>query len=103
MKNLKIIFVAITISLISSVCFSQTQIIKEEKTEVQVSDLPETVTKTLTEIYPDYEIVKAYNTTLDSKKVYSISLLDQEKKTEVYVDTQGNLIENTLEDDNDKK
>jgi len=64
----------------------------QEKEEVAVSELPEAVTKTLTEEFADYSADKAFKATENEKEVYYINLLKENEALTVVIDADGNVV-----------
>lgn len=100
MRHLKILLVFGVMCFIGTVSFAQVETIEEVKTEVQektevlISDLPQTVTKTLKDKYADYVTSKASSSIQDNGTVaYTVSLLKDKETTEVTIDSEGNVVE----------
>jgi len=102
MRKVIYFFVVAIISLASTTTFAQE--VKEEvkavvqeklqdKTEVKISELPEAVTKTLSEKYAEYTAEKAYKVSKDNKEVYYVKLVNGEQYIKVLIDAEGKVIE----------
>jgi len=102
MRKLSILFAFVLVSLVSTATFAQdtkveAQVVEQEKVEVQVSELPEAVTKTLGEQFAEYSAKKAYKTMQGDKEVYYVKLVKGEEYTKVLIDAEGNVIESKEE------
>jgi len=101
MRKLSLVFAFVVFALVSTTTFAQegmeaaTQDVAEavqEKTEVKVSELPEAVTKTLTEEFSDFTADKAYKATENEKEVYYINLVKEDEALTVIIDADGNVV-----------
>jgi hypothetical protein len=98
MRKLSILLAFAVLSLVSTTAFAQevkeeVQEVAQDKVEVQISELPEAVTKTLGENYAEYTATKAYKSVLDEKEVYTITLVKEQESVEVLIDADGNVIQ----------
>ncbi len=98
MKKLGLLLAFAVLSLVSTTTFAQevkeeVQEVVQEKVEVQISELPEAVTKTLGEQFAEYAAEKAYKSILDEKEVYYVKLAKGEEYIKVLIDAEGNVIE----------
>lgn len=98
MRKLSILLAFAVLSLISTTTFAQeateeVQEVTQDKVEVQVSELPEAVTKALGENFAEYTATKAYKSVLDEKEVYTITLVKDEESVDVLIDAEGNVIQ----------
>ena len=98
MRKLGLLLAFAVLSLVSTTTFAQeakeeVQEIAQERVEVQISELPEAVTKTLGKQFAEYTAEKAYKSILDEKKVYYVKLAKGEEYIKVLIDTEGNVIE----------
>lgn len=103
MRKLSSLLAIALFALISTTTFAQEEkevkdqdqakIMLQDKTEVQISELPEAVTKTLNETYADYTAKKAYKATKDDHEVYYVKLQKEGAYKKVLIDAEGNVIE----------
>jgi len=101
MRKLSILLVFAVLSLVSTTTFAQDAkeevqaavAQEQEKVEVQISELPEAVTKTLGEQFAEYTAEKAYKTVKGDKEVYYVKLVKGEEYKKVLIDAEGNLME----------
>ena len=112
MRKLSSLLVFAMFALVSTATFAQEEVKKEtetvvkavqDKVEVQLSELPEAVTKTLAESFADYTAEKAYKTTKEGKEVYIVKLSKEGEKIKVFVDTEGAVIEKKELNDSQSK
>ena len=66
---------------------------QEDKVEIEVSELPETVTATLSADFADYSTDKAFKTMQDEKEVYWVALSKEDANIKVLFDSEGKVIE----------
>lgn len=99
MRKLSILLALLVVSFASTTTFGQetkelVQKVKQEKEKVavQISELPEAVTKTLGEQFAEYTADKAYKTVKNNKEVYYVKLVKGEEYKKVLIDAEGNLI-----------
>ncbi len=94
MRKLGLLLAFAVLSLVSTTTFAEeVQEVVQEKVEVQISELPEAVTKTLGEQFAEYAAEKAYKSILDEKEVYYVKLAKGEEYIKVLIDAEGNVIE----------
>lgn len=108
MRKLSYLIVFAALSMISTTTFAQEvkeevkaeakEMLQQEKVEVKLSELPEAVTKTLSEQFADYTAEKAYKAVQDGKEVYYIQLVAEEQNIVATIDAEGNVIENKEEE-----
>jgi hypothetical protein len=72
----------------------------EYSEEVMENDLPEALSSSLDELYPEHEVKKAYRGTDSS---YKVKLENGEEKSIVYFDSSGQFIKSEVDTDKDKK
>ncbi|RPD90379.1 hypothetical protein EGM88_15625, partial [Aureibaculum marinum] len=73
---------------------------QQDKVEIQVSELPETVTNALTADFADYTADKAYKTMKDEQEVYWVVLSKEDTSIKVLFNAEGKVLEqkeNTVE------
>ena len=88
--------------LISTIGFAQsktttTKDTNKVKLKIKVSEIPVVVVKTLNKEYTNFTPEKVYKTKKNNKQAYFISLIKDETTTVVYIDTNGNIL-NELDD-----
>ncbi len=98
MRKLSILLAFAVLSLVSTTTFAQetkekVQAIEQEKVEVQISELPEAVTKALGEQFTGFTAEKAYKTVQDEKEVYYVKLVKGEQHVKALIDAEGNVID----------
>ncbi len=98
MRKLSILLAFAVMSLMSTTAFAQdvkeeVQQVEQEKVEVQISELPEAVTKTLGEQFAEYTAEKAYKTMQEEKEVYYVKLVKGEEYVKILIDAEGNIID----------
>ena len=105
MKKLSVLVTFAVLVLASTTTFAQKvkeeikEVVKEkkelvqDKVEVQLSELPEAVTKTLGEKFSEFTAKKAYKVVKGEKVVYYVKLLKGEEHIKVLVDAKGKVIE----------
>ncbi len=101
MKKLSFLVAFVVFSLVSTSAFSQTkedqateveQVI-QDKTEIDLSDLPAAISEKLDENYADYSAEKASKTSLDGIDTYYITLSNDDERIQVIFDAEGNELE----------
>ncbi len=100
MRKFSLVIVFAVFALVSTTSFAQeaeaavevAQEVLQEKVEVNVSELPEAVTKTLTEEFADYTADKAFQATENEKTVYYIDLIKENEALTVVIDADGNVV-----------
>ncbi|RPD96760.1 hypothetical protein EGM88_10400, partial [Aureibaculum marinum] len=73
---------------------------QQDKVEIQVSELPETVTNALAADFADYTADKAYKTMKDEQEVYWVVLSKEDASIKVLFNAEGKVLEqkeNTVE------
>jgi ElaB/YqjD/DUF883 family membrane-anchored ribosome-binding protein len=110
MRKLSYLIVFAALSLISTTTFAQEEgeevkaeakeMLQQEKVEVKLSELPEAVTKTLSEQFEEYTAEKAYKGVEDEKVVYYIHLIKEGENIVAAIDADGNVIIEEDEDEN---
>ncbi|MCF6348097.1 MAG: hypothetical protein L3J20_07340 [Flavobacteriaceae bacterium] len=100
MKKLSILLAFAVLSLVSTIAFAQET---QDKVEVQISELPEVVTKVLEKQFVGYAVDKAYKTVQNEKEVYYVKLLNGEEYIKVLIDAEGNIIEKEQKTEKPKK
>ena len=112
MRKLSLVFAVVVFALVSSTAFAQEGMetaaqdqaaAVQEKTEVKVSELPEAVTKTLTESFSDYTADKAFKATENEKEVYYINLVKENEALTVVIDADGNVVGKSADGGEGKK
>ncbi len=98
MRKLSILLAFAVLSLVSTTTFAQevkeeAQEVVQDKVEIQISELPEAVTKTLGEQFAEYTAEKAYKSILDEKEVYYVKLVKDGEYNVVLIDAEGNVIQ----------
>jgi len=98
MRKLSILLAFAVLSLVSTTTFAQeakeeVKEVVQDKVEIQISELPEAVTKTLGEQYAEYNAEKAYKSVLDEKEVYYVKLVKDGEYNVVLIDAEGNVIQ----------
>ena len=103
MKKLSYLIVVAIIILISTATFAQEikekvmieakETLQSEKTEVNLSELPEAITDVLGDEFAGYSAKKAYKTKKEDKEIYFIKLEKEGKYLKVLIDPKGNVIE----------
>jgi len=68
--------------------------VQQEKNEIQVGELPEAITNTLTSEFSNFTAGKAFKSTLDGQEVYYIQLVKSDATSiEVLFNNAGKIIE----------
>ena len=97
MKKLIYLLLIGAFSLTSTTVFAQetkeAQETIQDKVEVQLSDLPEAVTKALGENFAGYTAEKAYKVIHNKKEIYYIYMVKDDESIRVIIDTEGNIQE----------
>ncbi len=106
MKKFSLVIVFAVFALVSTTTFAQegmevaaqdateaVQEVVQEKVEVQISELPEAVTKTLATEFVDYTAEKAFQTTENEKVVYYVGLTKENEALTVVIDAEGNIVD----------
>jgi len=101
MKKLSYALAIAALSLVSTNGFAQevkevvevVEAIQQDKVEIELSALPEVVTKALAKDFAGYNAHKAYTTTKDEAKAYYIVLSKDDAKIGAYYNEEGKLIE----------
>ncbi|MCF6348098.1 MAG: hypothetical protein L3J20_07345 [Flavobacteriaceae bacterium] len=98
MRKLSILLAFAVLSLVSTTTFAQeakeeVKEIVQDKVEIQISELPEAVTKTLGEQFAEFTAEKAYKSVLDEKEVYYVKLVKDGEYSVVLIDAEGNVIQ----------
>lgn len=98
MRKLSILLAFAVLSLVSTTTFAQdakeeVKEVAQDKVEIQISELPEAVTKTLGEQFAEYTAEKAYKSVLDEKEVYYVKLVKDGEYNVVLIDAEGNVIQ----------
>ncbi len=101
MKKLSFLVAFAVMSLVSTTTFAQeveetvveAVAQQEDKVEIQISELPETVTATLAADFADYSADKAYKTMKDEQEVYWVVLSKEDANIKVLFDAEGKVIE----------
>ncbi len=99
MRKLSYLIVFVTLSLTSTV-FAQdvveatAETIQQEKSEIQVGELPEAITNAITSEFSNYTAGKAFKSILDGQEVYYVQLTkDDTASIEVLFNNAGKIIE----------
>ena len=115
MRKLSVLLTFAVLILVSTTTFAQevkeeikdkVQAKKElvqEKVEVQLSELPDAVTKTLGENFAEFTAKKAYKVVKDGKTNYYVKLLKGEEYIKVLIDDQGKVLEKKTKLEDAKK
>ncbi|MCF6351272.1 MAG: hypothetical protein L3J23_09655 [Flavobacteriaceae bacterium] len=96
MKKLFVLSVFVLFGLISTTTFAQevesvaTEV--QDETEVKVSELPDTVVKTLKDSFADFTAEKASKVLKEGKEFYLITLIRGEENLVVLIDSAGKVI-----------
>ena len=101
MKKLSFLFLFAVLSLCTTTIFAQE--VKEEvkamatkavqeKVEIKLSELPESVTKVLGEEFADFTAAKAYKAKKENKDIFHVKLEKEGKYTLVHFDSDGNVL-----------
>ncbi len=98
MRKLSILLAFAVLSLVSTTTFAQetkeeVKEIVQDKVEIQISELPEAVTKTLGEQFAEFTAEKAYKSVLDEKEVYYVKLVKDGEYNVVLIDAEGNVVQ----------
>ncbi len=98
MRKLSILLAFAVLSLVSTTTFAQetkeeVKEVVQDKVEIQISELPEAVTKTLGEQFAEFTAEKAYKSVLDEKEVYYVKLVKDGEYSVVLIDAEGNVIQ----------
>ncbi|MCF6296485.1 MAG: hypothetical protein L3J08_00625 [Flavobacteriaceae bacterium] len=97
MKKLIYLLMIGAFSLTSTTIFAQevkeAQETVQDKVEVQLSDLPEAVTKALGENFAGYTAEKAYKIMHNEKEIYYVYMVKDDESIRVIIDADGNIQE----------
>ena len=99
MRKLSFLFLFAALSLVSTATFAQevkeevkAEVVAQEKVEIQLSELPEAVTKALGEQFAESTAEKAYKVTQDGQEIYHVQLAKDGAKTLVHFDAEGKVL-----------
>ncbi len=97
MKKLSLVFVFAIVALFSTTTFAQevsedVQETIQQKVEIEVSELPEVVLKTLAEDFSDYTADKAYKATENQKEIFYVLLVKAGEILTVIIDADGSIL-----------
>jgi len=98
MRKLSFLLAFAVLSLVSTTSFAQdmkeeVKEVVQDKVEVQISELPAAVTKTLGEQFAEYSAEKAFKSVQDGKDVYYVKLVKDEAHEIVLIDAEGIVLE----------
>lgn len=101
MKKFSLLVAFLVFSFVSTTSFSQTkedqateveQVI-QDKTEIDLSDLPAAISEKLDESYADYSAEKAAKSSIDGNDTYYITMSNDDERIQVIFDAEGNVLE----------
>ena len=101
MKKLSFAVAFAAMSLVSTGAFAQeveetvevVEAAQQEAVEIQVSELPEAVTKAIAANFSEHTAERAFTTSKDEKPAYLVVLAKGDAKEEVLFDAEGNVLE----------
>ena len=99
MRKLSFLFLFAMVGLLSTTTFAQENIeevvkeVQQDMEEVNLSDLPDAVKKTLGETFAEYAPEKALKAKKEDKVIYYIKLQKDGEFTTVMIDEEGEVIE----------
>ena len=99
MRKLSFLFLFAMVGLLSTATFAQenkeevVKQVQQDMEEVNLSDLPEAVKKTLGETFVEYTPEKALKAKKEDKIIYYIKLEKEGEFTTVMIDEEGAVIE----------
>tara|TARA_R110002073_G_scaffold57778_4_gene146654 strand:- start:59306 stop:59641 length:336 start_codon:yes stop_codon:yes gene_type:complete len=100
MRKLSFLFLFVAAGLVSTTTYAQEmkkevkEVVKkqQEKVEIQISELPEAITKTLSSEFADLKADKAYKFEKEGKSLFYVKLKSADKHIKVTLDTEGNVL-----------
>jgi len=101
MKKFSFLVVFVVLTFVSSSAFSQTkedqaavlEQVVQDKTEIDLSDLPAAISEKLDEDYADYTAEKASKASIDGIDTYYITISNDDERIQVIFDAEGNELE----------
>ena len=102
MRKLSFLFLFAAMSLLTTTTFAQeiNEDVKnmaveavQEKVEIKLSELPEAVTKTLSEQFAEFTAEKAFKATVDGQDLFYVKLSKDDTYTMVTLDAEGEVLE----------
>lgn len=98
MRKLSFLFLFVAVGLVSTTTYAQEvtkEVVKkqQEKVEVQISELPEAITKTLKAEFADLKADKAYKFEKEGKTLFYVKLKNADKHIKVTLDAEGKVLE----------
>ena len=99
MKKLSYVIVIAVLSLVGTTAYGQEieetveQVEQQEKVEIELSDLPEAVSKAIAADFAEYTADKAFKKLKDDAIVYFVTLAKGEEKIGLYYNAEGKLLE----------
>ena len=99
MRKLRFLVLFAALGLFTMTTFAQevkeeatVETVAQEKVEIQLSELPEAVTKALGEQFADSTAEKAYKATQDGQDIYHVKLEKDGAYTLVHFDAEGKVL-----------
>ncbi len=97
MKKLSYLIAFAVLSLISTTTFAQeeeaTEIVQQEKVEIQLGDLPEAVTTAIAADFEGYTADKAFKSSQEGQDIYTIQLSKDGEAIEVNYTAEGKVVQ----------
>ena len=97
MKKLSFLIAFAVLSLISTTTFAQeedsTEVVQQEKVEIQLGDLPEAVATAVTTDFEGYTADKAFKSSQEGQDIYTIQLSKDGEAIEVNYTAEGKVVQ----------